>query len=574
MKRIFVVVLVFTISLCLFGEGTVDYSNKIIFSDSVIQNLSSKNSVDKVEEPVVVILKLDYGYQPSYDRDSLDENSDVDRFLENLRNEGEVFHSKRNEEILEEIFIEDIGTVEMSRYAPFISLTFSDQSSNSILSIINDIASHDVVSQVDVINYIEEVPQIATNFQRLGFDSYNTYSDYNGYDGTDVTIGILEAGGIVDEDHANFTGTDLIVRNEWYYNETVSDHATLVASIAGGANGIARGATLLSVELSGSPYSEVDWMLDRDVNVVNMSFGSDHNGSYNLPYDAYYDYITRTYFVTFVAASGNWTLDNTALDVFSPATAYNVIAVGSTEDFETMSWFSSENVSFDIHKPNVVAPGENIGVGTIPDDDGTSFAAPHVTGIIALMMDRRSYLKTHPELVNAILTANADPIDFRPNYSDYAYGGCTSTGCKGYENSFGAGEVRIDDSIDNIYKSSYFTIDDNSDYKDNVKIISVYLNAGDELTVSLFWLRNIIDTPSLGLVPEPVLDLDLKLYNPSGSYVYGSSSSSYNNEILTYFATQSGYYSIRVYQYGSFDEGGFLNPGDIDVYGAVAYKIE
>ena len=39
---------------------------------------------------------------------------------------------------------------------------------------------------------------------------------------------------------------------------------------------------------------------------------------------------------------------------------------------------------------------------------GTSFAAPHVTGAIALMMDRSSTLKAHPELVRAILQATAD----------------------------------------------------------------------------------------------------------------------------------------------------------------------
>ena len=525
------------------------------------------------------MLQLDYRFESSYSRDMLTENSDIDQFLLDLRSEGKEYHTEQNEKILEEIISEEVGLIEVSNYSPFVSLTFEDEKADDIKEILNDLATFDIVTQIDVINYAEEVPQIDTNFERLGFDAYNTYSDYNGYDGTGVTIGILEAqeeggGGIVDEDHPNFAGTDLVIRNEWYYNEEESDHATLVASIAGGANGIARGAKLLSVELSGSPYSEVDWMLDNGVNVVNMSFGSDHNGGYNLPYDPYYDYVTRTYFVTFVAASGNWTSNNTALDVFSPGTAYNVITVGSTQNIDTISWFSSENVAFDTHKPNVVAPGEGIGVGIIPGNSGTSFAAPHVTGIVALMMDRRSYLKSHPELVNAILTANADPVDLRLNYSDYAYGGCTSSGCKGYENSFGAGEVRIDDSIDNVYKSSYFKIDDNSDYKDNVRSISVYLNVGDELTVSLFWMRNIVEVQSLGRVPEPLLDLDLKLYNPSGNYVYGSASSSYNNEIITYTATVSGTYVINVYQYGSFDEGGFLNPGDLDVYGAVAYKVE
>ena len=64
-------------------------------------------------------------------------------------------------------------------------------------------------------------------------------------------------------------------------------------------------AKLLSVELSGNAVSEIDWMLDRNVNVINLSYGNDNpTGNYDSN-SAYMDYIVNTYKVTIVAAVGN-----------------------------------------------------------------------------------------------------------------------------------------------------------------------------------------------------------------------------------------------------------------------------
>ncbi|MGL4848911.1 MAG: S8 family serine peptidase [Clostridium sp.] len=76
-----------------------------------------------------------------------------------------------------------------------------------------------------------------------------------------------------------------------------------------------------------------------------------------------------------------------------PATVRNVISVGSYNSVtNNISAFSGRGAIYsnDVIKPEVIAPGENI-MSLIPDGfdtkTGTSMAAPHITGIAALLME-------------------------------------------------------------------------------------------------------------------------------------------------------------------------------------------
>lgn len=146
--------------------------------------------------------------------------------------------------------------------------------------------------------------------------------------------------------------------------------------------------------------------------------------------------------VTVVAAAGNSGHEGDAslgshgqsardISITDPGNAELVITVGSTHRQSPhtygVSYFSSRGPTADGRlKPDLVAPGEKI-CGPIPlagtvDEasykilDGTSMAAPHVSGIAAMLMARNRELIGEPQRIKDILRRTATDLGRMPHF--------------------------------------------------------------------------------------------------------------------------------------------------------------
>ncbi len=272
--------------------------------------------------------------------------------------------------------------------------------------------------------------------------------DSYGLKGSGVKIGILEVDGIADRSNSQIAamGTRYITRSG--YN-TVSAHATMVTLIAAGPavgsyQGVAPLATVYATYCSSSSQNvdNIEWLIDQGVNVINASrtFGGMITPQYDT-FSKYIDHISASHDVHFVQAAGNDGTNHISIG----AMAYNSIVVGATDDKGTsgigddsIAAFSSYSTNTSLpNKPDLSAPGKNIqtSAGT---DDGTSFAAPQVTGVIAQICGNIPALKTQQTSVKALLIAGVNNSNSskifkgpaNPNYQKFGAGFLDANGVR------------------------------------------------------------------------------------------------------------------------------------------------
>ena len=117
-----------------------------------------------------------------------------------------------------------------------------------------------------------------------------------------------------------------------------------------------------------------------------------------------------------------------AFSVTDPGNADGVITVGATHRYWPhtygVSFFSSRGPTGDGRmKPDLVAPGERIEAALPNGDwgqlDGTSMAAPHVSGAAAMLMARYSELVGQPRRIKKILCDSATDLGRERSFQGY-----------------------------------------------------------------------------------------------------------------------------------------------------------
>jgi subtilisin family serine protease len=264
----------------------------------------------------------------------------------------------------------------------------------------------------------EDVPDLGGN--NWGADMINAPTAWNkGYTGKGVIVAVIDTG--VDFNHEDLKNNIWINTKEiagngidddgngyiddvrgWNFdndNNNVLDnngHGTHVSGTIAAENngigvvGIAYNSQIMSVKVldangSGS-YSNITkgiyYAVDNGAKVINLSLGGN---SSNDSLKSAIEYASSKDVIVVMAAGNN----GESIPSYPARYAYNSgIAVGAVDQNNNLADFSNRSGSQEI--AYVTAPGVNV-YSTVPNNQyanysGTSMAAPHIVGVVALML--------------------------------------------------------------------------------------------------------------------------------------------------------------------------------------------
>ncbi|WP_270584720.1 S8 family peptidase [Bacillus smithii] len=232
----------------------------------------------------------------------------------------------------------------------------------------------------------------------------------NGVTGKGVKIAVIDTG-IAPHSDLNIAGGVSTVDYTSSYKDD-NGHGTHVAGIIGakrngiGIAGVAPDAQIYAVKAldkNGNGNLQdiaeaLDWAIANKMDIINMSFGTSTDSK------ILHDLVDKAYKsgILLVAAGGNnGNSSGTGDTVEYPAKYNSVVAVSSLNSNKNRSVFSATGPEIEVS-----APGENI-VSTYLNGEyavgsGTSMAAPHVAGMLALLK------QMHPNELNSQLRAEAE----------------------------------------------------------------------------------------------------------------------------------------------------------------------
>ncbi len=235
--------------------------------------------------------------------------------------------------------------------------------------------------------------------QHWNLDAMNVHDAWvNGYTGKGVKVAVLDSG-IASHPDLKIAGAISFIGDTY---DDVHGHGTHVAGIIAaqhngfGIAGIAPNVELYAVKVIENDgmgraltvIKGIDWAIDNNIHIINLSFGG-------LEYsEVLYEAVKSAAEsgVLIVAASGNeGTANGTGATINYPARHDEVIAVASVNRQLIRSPYSGTGIENDF-----AAPGEDIYSTFLNNQyatyEGTSLAAPHITGLLALLIEQ------YPEL--------------------------------------------------------------------------------------------------------------------------------------------------------------------------------
>ena len=339
----------------------------------------------------------------------------VDGYIMAKRNAEAESYQDYNEGVLSNIdYIDEI--VYVSHYSPVVVANMAAENiyrltSNESLEII-DFYDDKIEPSMTIANATTRVTEVRN-------------ASYYGYTGTGVKIGLYDAG--------MPTVNNTISATVHYPNGATSGH---VDDVLCTIYDVAPNATFYCSGNYGY-IQEMEWLVDCGVNIINVSMGIGNASNYNTysTISKWFDHMAYWHDIHVVVSAGNYGIglynlqNEWVFGVPTNAMAYNIITVGSIDDNRTtllsddliVPTSSYYNGTTFCKKPDICAPGRNLTLSNGTTTGGTSIAAPQISGIIALLCQQRTTLKTKQE-VKAILSAGVNfssPHSYTVNDSGY-----------------------------------------------------------------------------------------------------------------------------------------------------------
>lgn len=450
---------------------------------------------------------------------------------------------------------------------------------HSRLFILNAVAATLPAAQLDALRARPDVAEVVENeiitsnldvsTDAIGADAWWA----GGYDGGAWDIGTIDSG--VDDthpalsSHAFYERRCLAAAGDPSWDPTgddVNGHGTHVAGIGSSTDGTYQGVAFghdgivnakAGYDLDGRDggsatmyWSDgmecVDWALfggdHDDADVLNLSYGA-RASSDDDPYLRFWDAVVNTGASQVAVAAGN---DGPSdYTVHAPSIAYNVISVAAMDDRGTTSRSDDTIANFSSRgptpggrrKPDIAAPGVSIAstdnswetTHDFVSYSGTSMAAPHVAGALALLLDYGVY---EPMVQKAILINTAE-----------------DRGDPDWDTAYGWGYIDLDHAY--FHRGDWFS-DDVQATDPDYKLYKGHFYAGE--TATLVWNRRAAYAGSgHPSTYYDLSDLDLYLYDETNNDRIDLSTWSEENVEQVKADADYTHVVLRVDAWGTFD---------------------
>lgn len=384
--------------------------------------------------------------------------------------------------------------------------------------------------------------------------THGSYSERNGdYDASNYDVGVFE--------YTGYTEQSYVIREATFPDDSDparDKHEHVVSMCVGGTSdtepGIAPYADIFAAQDPNTKLEQkIDWFANNGVAAINFSFYLNANGKRKMQStDLQWGQWVVNRYLNMVVAAGNESSTGDLI-VTTPAKGFNTLSVGATSDKGTGNDLTDDETSFyscrknprsehdtpssDYYpheKPEVSAVGTNIDTPPYSPTSGTSFAAPHVTGLITLLEKFTDQyggveISLFPEVAKPIVMAAAT------NQGDSSYS----------IDDMGTGTIRAP-AAERIVQNGWF-VSDSFDKSNSEQTYTFSVSDGERVRVALNWFTDVTASDFSDLKnARSDLDIDLYVYDPNGNYVTGSAAYDRGWEFVEFTASQSGTYEIEV----------------------------